>query len=63
MVAAGDSHTVALSEAGHVHLGRRRLRGLGHGDRKDQRAPQVQAERFGARRSSLWQLGELTRWL
>ena len=49
MVAAGDGHTVALSEAGHVFTWGFGLSGqLGHNDRKHQRAPrQVEAGRFG----------------
>ena len=49
MVAAGDSQTVALSEAGHVFTwGYGMLGQLGHGDRQNQLAPrQVEARRFG----------------
>jgi alpha-tubulin suppressor-like RCC1 family protein len=49
MVAAGDHHTVALSEAGHVFTwGNGEDGRLGHGDEESQRAPrQVQAGRFG----------------
>ena len=49
MVATGDTHTVVLSEAGHVFTwGDGKYGQLGHGDREDQRAPrQVEAGRFG----------------
>ena len=49
MVAAGDAHTVALSEAGHVFTwGCGECGQLGHNDEEDQRAPrQVEAGRFG----------------
>ena len=41
MVAAGDGHTVALSEAGHVFTwGKGGYGQLGHNDEADQRAPQ-----------------------
>jgi alpha-tubulin suppressor-like RCC1 family protein len=48
MVAAGDSHTVALSEAGHVFTwGWGDLGQLGHNDESNQRAPrQVEPGRF-----------------
>jgi alpha-tubulin suppressor-like RCC1 family protein len=50
MVAAGGSHTVALSEAGHVFTwGDGGVGQLGHNDRERQRAPrQVEAGRFGS---------------
>ena len=49
MVAAGDRHTVALSEAGHVFTwGYGGAGQLGHRDREHQWAPrQVEAGRFG----------------
>ena len=49
MVAAGDQHTVALSEAGRVFTwGSGEYGRLGHGDRENQRAPrQVEVGRFG----------------
>ena len=49
MVATGNGHTVALSEAGHVFTWGEGWSGqLGHNDRKHQRAPrQVEAGRFG----------------
>jgi alpha-tubulin suppressor-like RCC1 family protein len=52
MVAAGDGHTVALSEAGHVFTwGYGEFGQLGHGDEEDQWAPrQVEAGRFGGER-------------
>ena len=64
MVAAGDAHTVALSEAGHVdtrgHGGDGKL---GFNDEESQLAPrQVEAGGSGAIRSCLWRPGETTRW-
>ena len=54
MVAAGDSHTVALSEAGHVFTwGEGEDGQLGHNDRENHRAPQqVEAGRFGGEDST-----------
>jgi alpha-tubulin suppressor-like RCC1 family protein len=64
MVAAGDRHTVALSEAGHVFTwGCGECGQLGHGDRESQRAPrQVEAGRFGGEKVVFVAAGGATRW-